>query len=56
VDPFGAILISLVIIGRWGGIIKEQAKKIVGFTAPPEFVSQVERENHLCFKINSVEA
>jgi divalent metal cation (Fe/Co/Zn/Cd) transporter len=41
VDPVGAILISLVIIYRWGEIIHEQVKKIVGHTAPPEFIQQV---------------
>jgi divalent metal cation (Fe/Co/Zn/Cd) transporter len=41
VDAFGAILISVVIIGRWGSIIYEQMKKIVGHTAPPEFVMKV---------------
>ena len=43
VDPAGAILISVVIIFRWVGIIKEQVKKIVGYTAPPEFIEQVEK-------------
>jgi divalent metal cation (Fe/Co/Zn/Cd) transporter len=42
VDPVGAILISLVIIYRWGEIIHEQVKKIVGHTAPPEFIQQVQ--------------
>ena len=42
VDPAGAILISIVIIGRWIGIMAEQVKKIVGHTAPPEFITQVE--------------
>jgi divalent metal cation (Fe/Co/Zn/Cd) transporter len=41
VDPVGAIVISLVIIFRWVGIINEQVKKIVGYTAPPEFIEQV---------------
>ncbi len=41
VDPVGAIFISLVIIYRWGEIIHEQVKKIVGHTAPPEFIQQV---------------
>jgi cation diffusion facilitator family transporter len=40
-DPVGAILISLVIIVRWSYIIKEQIRKIVGHTAPPEFIQQV---------------
>jgi len=41
VDPFGAIVISLVIIFRWLSIMKEQVKKIVGHTAPPEFIDRV---------------
>eukprot|EP00595_Chromulina_sp_UTEXLB2642_P003164 CAMPEP_0196766668 /NCGR_PEP_ID=MMETSP1095-20130614/28409_1 /TAXON_ID=96789 ORGANISM="Chromulina nebulosa, Strain UTEXLB2642" /NCGR_SAMPLE_ID=MMETSP1095 /ASSEMBLY_ACC=CAM_ASM_000446 /LENGTH=256 /DNA_ID=CAMNT_0042130033 /DNA_START=327 /DNA_END=1095 /DNA_ORIENTATION=+ len=47
-DPVGAILISLVIIGRWILIMLEQVKKIVGHTAPPEFIEQVEEiaRNH----------
>ena len=40
-DATGAIIISAVIIFRWGLIIREQVKKIVGFTAPPEFVQIV---------------
>lgn len=40
-DPVGAILISMLIIARWGDIISEQVRKIVGFTAPPEFIKQV---------------
>ena len=43
VDPAGAIIISVVIIYRWVDIIKEQVKKIVGYTAPPEFIEQVEK-------------
>lgn len=42
VDPLGAIIISLIIIYRWVEIINEQVKKIVGHTAPPEFIEQVE--------------
>ncbi len=41
IDPIGAIVISLVIIYRWVGIMNEQVKKIVGHTAPPEFIEQV---------------
>jgi divalent metal cation (Fe/Co/Zn/Cd) transporter len=41
VDPVGAIGISLVIIYRWIFIIQEQVKKIVGYTAPPDFIRQV---------------
>ena len=40
-DPLGAIVISLAIIGRWFAIIFEQVKKIVGHTAPPEFIEKV---------------
>jgi hypothetical protein len=43
VDPVGAILISLVIVYRWVEIIHEQIKKIVGYTAPPEFIEEVEK-------------
>lgn len=43
VDPFGAILISVVIIYRWYDIISEQIKKIVGHTAPPEFIEMVQK-------------
>lgn len=42
IDPAGAIIISLVIIARWMYIGAEQVKKIVGHTAPPEFIRQVE--------------
>ena len=41
VDAAGAILISLVIIGRWLLLIGEQVKKIVGHTAPPEYIQKV---------------
>lgn len=41
VDPAGAILISIVIMYRWWSIISEQIKKIVGFTAPKEFIDRV---------------
>jgi cation diffusion facilitator family transporter len=41
VDPFGAIVISLVIIGRWMGVMSEQVRKVVGFTASPEFIERV---------------
>lgn len=40
-DPVGAVLISLVIISRWVDVMKEQIRKIVGHTAPPEFVQLV---------------
>ncbi|RYG96821.1 hypothetical protein EON65_53845 [archaeon] len=42
-DPAGAIVISLVIIMRWVNIMKDQVKKIVGHTAPPEFIAQIEK-------------
>jgi cation diffusion facilitator family transporter len=42
-DPAAAIFISLVIIYRWYAIISEQVRKIVGYTAPPEFIQMVER-------------
>ena len=40
-DPTGAMVISIVIIYRWVSIMNEQVKKIVGHTAPPEFIGQV---------------
>jgi cation diffusion facilitator family transporter len=43
IDPIAAIVISLVIIYRWYDIISEQVKKIVGHTAPPEFIDQVQQ-------------
>jgi len=42
VDATGAIIISLVIIARWVQIGLEQVKKIVGHTAPPDFILSVE--------------
>jgi cation diffusion facilitator family transporter len=42
-DPFGAILISLIIIYRWTYVIWEQVKKIAGHTAPQEFIDDIER-------------
>eukprot|EP01032_Pedospumella_encystans_P020357 gene20357-23123_t len=39
-DPLGAILISLVIIYRWVDIINEQVKKIVGHTAPQDYIEK----------------
>jgi len=41
-DPVGAIVISLVIIGRWMQLMSEQVKKIVGHTAPQKFIQEVE--------------
>jgi divalent metal cation (Fe/Co/Zn/Cd) transporter len=41
IDPLGAIVISLVLIYRWVLIINEQVKKIVGYTASPEFIEMV---------------
>eukprot|EP01032_Pedospumella_encystans_P013588 gene13588-15635_t len=41
-DPLGAILISLVIIYRWVDIINEQVKKIVGHTAPSDYIEMIE--------------
>eukprot|EP01040_Poterioochromonas_malhamensis_P017464 gene17464-20075_t len=48
VDPAGAILISVIIISRWINIIYEQVKKVVGHTAPQEFIDQLEElaKNH----------
>lgn len=42
-DPFGAILISVVIIYRWYHVIWEQVKKIAGHTAPKEFIEEIEK-------------
>jgi len=42
VDPMGGLVISLWIIGRWLGMVKEQVDKLVGKSAPPEFVQKVE--------------
>ena len=41
-DPVGAIVISLVIIYRWIDIMDEQMKKVVGHTAPEEFIKGIE--------------
>ena len=40
-DPIGAIVISIIIIYRWVSVMSEQVKKVVGYTAPPEFILQV---------------
>jgi cation diffusion facilitator family transporter len=40
-DGIMAIVISLVIIIRWSMLIVEQVRKLVGFTAPPEFIAKV---------------
>jgi cation diffusion facilitator family transporter len=42
VDPVGGLVISLWIIWRWLGMVKEQVDKLVGKSAPPEFVQKVE--------------
>ena len=34
-------MISLVILVRWACIMSEQVKKIVGHTAPPDFIIKV---------------
>jgi len=44
----GAILISLVIIYRWVDIINEQVKKIVGHTAPQDYIEKVTK-THVTF-------
>lgn len=57
IDPAGAILISAIIIYRWINIIYEQVKKVVGHTAPQEFIDQVCIDHYLfrlinfCFKL-----
>jgi cation diffusion facilitator family transporter len=42
-DALGAVLISGVIIYRWYEEGSEQVEKIVGRSAPPEFISDVEK-------------
>jgi divalent metal cation (Fe/Co/Zn/Cd) transporter len=42
-DPGGAILISIIIISRWVWIITDQVKKVLGRTAPPDFIIKIER-------------
>ena len=42
VDALGGIVISLVIIVRWVYIGFEQVKKIIGHTAPDEFIARLE--------------
>lgn len=46
VDPVGAIVISVWIIWRWVSLTYSQVKKIVGYSAPPEFVKQIEDLAH----------
>mmetsp|Transcript_25344 Transcript_25344/g.37371 ORF Transcript_25344/g.37371 Transcript_25344/m.37371 type:complete len:370 (+) Transcript_25344:105-1214(+) len=48
IDPVGAIAISAVIIYRWHDVIMDQVKKIVGHTAPDEFINSMNElaENH----------
>jgi len=41
VDAAGAILISSVIVVRWWNVGAEQVHKLVGLTAPPEFIEQI---------------
>jgi divalent metal cation (Fe/Co/Zn/Cd) transporter len=43
IDPSGAILISFVIIYRWGDVISDQIKKIVGHTAPQGFIDSMNK-------------
>lgn len=40
-DPVSAIVISVIIMYRWSSMIAEQVKKIIGYTAPPEFITLV---------------
>jgi len=42
VDPLGAIALMLLIAWRWCVVIAEQMKKIVGHTAPEEFLKNVD--------------
>ena len=43
IDPIGAILISLAIIVRWMYVMAEQVRKVVGHTAPPEFIALINK-------------
>jgi divalent metal cation (Fe/Co/Zn/Cd) transporter len=45
-DPIGAIVMSIVIVIRWLYIIHDQVRKIVGYTAPPEFINEVSKLSH----------
>ena len=45
-DSVGAVLIALLIAGRWLWLINQQVKKLVGYTAPPEFIKQLEALAH----------
>jgi divalent metal cation (Fe/Co/Zn/Cd) transporter len=45
-DPLGAVLIALLIAGRWMLMVNQQVKKLVGYTAPPEFIKQLEALAH----------
>lgn len=42
VDPAGAIVISVYIMYRWAEMCKQQIDKLVGLTAPAEFVHELE--------------
>lgn len=46
VDQIGAIFISFVIIYRWIDVISDQVRKIVGYTATPEFIEEVTNLAH----------
>jgi divalent metal cation (Fe/Co/Zn/Cd) transporter len=46
IDQLGAILISGIIISRWVDVITDQVKKIVGYTATPEFIQEVTKLAH----------
>lgn len=41
IDQLGAILISGIIISRWVDVITDQVRKIVGHTANPEFIQEI---------------
>jgi divalent metal cation (Fe/Co/Zn/Cd) transporter len=41
VDPTGALIISFVIVYRWGHVIADQIRKIVGYTASTDFIDEV---------------
>ena len=41
-DPIGCIVISVAICSRWVDIMQDQTQKVVGMTAPQEFIDDLE--------------
>ena len=59
IDPVGAILISLWIVSRWTVMTFEQTGKIVGKSAPQEFIDDIEslaREHHPALDLDCTRA